>query len=88
MSSLTNNSNREELIDELVRVKDIVKYQFVDAVSIEYCDDRCSPVLEVSLVNPVDSDGNTVWSLHFIDSGNVFEYKERADLNGSREKQW
>ena len=79
-----SSSSLTELADELAAVKDEIKFHFVDATSIEYCDVRSSPVLEMSLVTQRDEEGYTVWSLHFVESDKTFEYRERAD-NGSTE---
>lgn len=72
-------NSKEELIDKLCEVDDKIKYHYVNADCIQYCDSQSSPVLEVSQSKPLDSDGNVEWQFHFIESGDVYTFSENVN---------
>lgn len=72
-------SSREELIDKLCEIEPNVKFHYVNADCIQYCDDRSSPLLEVSQSKPIDSEGNVEWSFHFVESGDTYTFSENIN---------
>lgn len=81
--NLQKDNPKEELIDKLVDLQGTIKYHYVDAKSIQYCDDRSSTILEVSQVSPPDADGWVEWEFRFIEDNSIYIFKENIN---NREK--
>lgn len=79
------SDNKEELIEKMCAVSDNIKFHYVNSDCIQYCDDRSSPVLEVSQLTPPDADGWVEWSFHFVESGETFIFKENINEYGDKE---
>lgn len=66
---------KEELIQRLMEIQEQIKLHYVDADSVQYCDDRSSTILEVSNEGK-DEEGRTIWSFHFNETGDIFQFHD------------
>lgn len=73
LESFHDEDLSKELIDKLFALKDIVQYTFIDGVSVQYCDDRASTVLDVSQKLVDYSNNKVVYQFHFLDPEEVFD---------------
>jgi hypothetical protein len=86
MESMFENSpgldyydEREELIDKLVSLEPRLYYHNVSSTGVEYCDERCSPLLIISQAMPPDIRGFVQWRFEFIETGEVFAFTENIN---------